>query len=124
MSVKNSILAEIVTSCVQELGYAKPTDHQQEAVQAFLSGEDMFVSLPTGSGKSVCYACTPLVFPKLVQRKRSVAIVISPLNALMQDQVARFYLKGNQGSVWREPVSVRQHHRVVMCSYDYDHYSR
>lgn len=60
----------------------------------------MFVSLPTGSGKSVCFACTPLVFDKLRRHKESgpchhcITVIVSPLNALMEDQVAKFRSKG------------------------------
>ncbi|SMN01673.1 hypothetical protein SPONL_2222 [uncultured Candidatus Thioglobus sp.] len=38
-----------------------PTDEQTEAVKTFLGGKDVFVCLPTGSGKSVCFTCLPQV---------------------------------------------------------------
>ena len=46
---------------VQALGYRQPTEEQVEVAERFVSGQDVFVSLPTGSGKSVCYACLPLL---------------------------------------------------------------
>ena len=38
---------------------------QFEVVKVFLGGKDMFVALPTGSGKSICFSCLPLVFDTL-----------------------------------------------------------
>ena len=64
----------------------------------FVRGNDVFVSLPTGSGKSVCFACTPLVFDRLraatSHDHHSITIVVSPLSAVMEDQVSSFRSKG------------------------------
>jgi superfamily II DNA helicase RecQ len=48
-----------------------------------------FVSLPTGYGKSLCYILLPNVFDQLWNAsKQSIALVVSPLIALMEDQIA------------------------------------
>ena len=48
----------------------------------------MFVSLPTGSGKSLCYCLLPSVFDALrVTEGRSIVVIVSPLISLMKDQV-------------------------------------
>ena len=60
---------------------------QAAIVQAILSGKDTLVLLPTGSGKSVCFQIPALILPKLT-------IVISPLIALMEDQVKNLQAKG------------------------------
>lgn len=70
---------------------------QLEAAREFVKGKDVFVSLPTGSGKSLCYGCLPLVFDTLRQNDSNtklIVVVVSPLRALMLDQVQSFSAKG------------------------------
>ena len=57
-----------------------------EAVRTVLSGRDTFVSLPTGYGKSIIYAALPLIFDRLLDRKGSIVVCVSPLTSLMIDQ--------------------------------------
>lgn len=67
---------------------------QREAIRAFVQGRDVFVSLPTGFGKSLCYALLPLVFDCLRRKEGSIALCISPLTALMMEQRSKFTVKG------------------------------
>ena len=60
---------------------------QEEAIDALLSGGHVLAVMPTGSGKSLCYQIPALVLGGLT-------IVVSPLVALMQDQVAALRLAG------------------------------
>ena len=82
------------------LGYPSVKEKQKEAVTTFLSGRDISISLPTGYGKSFCYATLPIAFDILLKRdsskecERSIVIVVSPLLALMGDQVSSFSSKG------------------------------
>jgi len=89
---------EIVAEVGVELGYSSLKTEQTQAILKFLQGKDVFVVLPTGYGKSLCYACLPLVFDRVFGRlstnERSIAVVISPLIALMEDQVGSFSSRG------------------------------
>ena len=53
------------TKAAKVLGYPKLYPHQTLAVKIYVSGCDMFVCLPTGSGKSLCYSLLPSVFDLL-----------------------------------------------------------
>ena len=78
------------------VGISQLKSQQKEAIQAFAQGHDVFVSLPTGFGKSLCYALLPLVFDHLLHRcaGTSIVLVLSPLTALMLEQRNKFVLKG------------------------------
>ena len=61
-------------------GYDGLRFQQNEIIQSVLDGKDTLGILPTGGGKSICYQLRSLVF-------EGITIVISPLIALMQEQV-------------------------------------
>ena len=68
-------------------GFSSLRPLQKEAIDAALDGRDALVVLPTGGGKSLCYQLPPLVTERLT-------VVVSPLIALMQDQVDGLRLHG------------------------------
>ncbi len=85
------VIQRAIVEAGGKLGYAKLCPQQEIAVTNFLKGRDVFVCLPTGSGKSLCYCLLPAAFDQLRHakdtRSQSVVVVVSPLIALMKDQV-------------------------------------
>jgi ATP-dependent DNA helicase RecQ len=68
-------------------GYSEFRPGQQEVVEKILSGKDVVVIMPTGSGKSLCYQLPALLMP-------GATLVVSPLIALMKDQVDALRARG------------------------------
>lgn len=77
---------------------------QTQAVEAFLQGRDVLTVLPTGFGKSLCFQLPAVV---LARKGLGCTLVVSPLIALMDDQVAQLRARGvrahalHSGVPWR-----------------------
>ncbi len=69
-------------------GYSSFRPGQEEVIANILDGTNVLVVMPTGSGKSLCYQIPALV------RDNGLTLVVSPLVALMEDQVAALKLDG------------------------------
>ncbi len=72
-------------------GYEQFRGPQQDIVEHVIGGSDALVLMPTGGGKSLCYQVPAIVRQ---QQGRGVTIVISPLIALMHDQVGALHEAG------------------------------
>ncbi len=77
MSISKS---DLHSSLKKYFGFSKFKGLQEDVVKSILSGNNTFVIMPTGGGKSLCYQ-----LPALMQE--GTAIVVSPLIALMKNQV-------------------------------------
>ena len=77
MSIK---LTPIQESLKSFFGFNSFKGNQEEIIQSVLNGEDTFVIMPTGGGKSMCYQLPAIM-------SEGTAIIISPLIALMKNQV-------------------------------------
>ncbi|HET6485055.1 MAG TPA: ATP-dependent DNA helicase RecQ, partial [Spirochaetia bacterium] len=71
---------DLARALKQHFGFAGFRPHQSEIVQAVLRGKDVFASLPTGGGKSLCYQLPAVM-------RDGLTLVVSPLISLMKDQV-------------------------------------
>ncbi|MGZ5006880.1 MAG: DNA helicase RecQ [Methylobacter sp.] len=82
-------------------GYDKFRGQQQDIIDTLIAGQDAMVLMPTGGGKSLCYQIPALIRP-------GVGIVISPLIALMQDQVNALLQLGVKAAFLNSTLSLEQ----------------
>ncbi len=78
---------------------------QQEIVQAILGGENVLGVMPTGSGKSLCYQLPAIIRPGLT-------VVVSPLIALMRDQVRQLQSIGVEAAALNSANEPEENRRV------------
>jgi ATP-dependent DNA helicase RecQ len=118
MPATPDISAALHRTLQQVYGYSSFRPQQQEIIQDLVAGNDAFVLMPTGGGKSLCYQIPAL-------HRRGVGIVVSPLISLMKDQVdalvangvaAAFY-NSSQGSDAARRVLARLHNHELDLLY-------
>nr|MBP6536301.1 RecQ family ATP-dependent DNA helicase [Xylophilus sp.] len=104
MSTAHSVLHDV-------FGYEQFRGPQQAIVEQVIGGGDALVLMPTGGGKSLCYQ-----IPAIVRRQagHGVSIVVSPLIALMHDQVGALHEAGVEAAFlnstldWQEALDVER----------------
>lgn len=82
-------------------GYDRFRPMQESIIQSILSGRDTVVLMPTGGGKSVCFQIPALILPGLT-------VVVSPLIALMKDQVGALHMNGIQAAFYNSTQTSRE----------------
>ena len=81
------VVDSLETALHTHFGWSRFRAGQRPVVEAVLSGRDALAVLPTGGGKSLCYQLPALV-------RQGLVVVISPLVALMEDQVLQLQRRG------------------------------
>ncbi len=89
-------------------GYDAFRGQQQAAIERALAGKDSLVLMPTGGGKSVCYQV-----PAQLGKDKGTVLVVSPLIALMQDQVSALHALGVPAAFLNSSLSYDEQDEVI-----------
>jgi ATP-dependent DNA helicase RecQ len=98
---------DLLTPLRRYWGYDAFRPLQESIVRSLLTGRDTCVVMPTGGGKSLCYQLPAAMSPD------KTVIVISPLIALMEDQVAQLGQMGISAALLNSSISAAQQSRVI-----------
>ena len=102
MTAEQRTPAEVLDSV---FGYSSFRGQQEEIIEHLCTGGDAVVLMPTGGGKSLCYQIPALVRP-------GTGVVISPLIALMEDQVLALEALGVKAAYLNSSLSPEEAHEV------------
>ena len=81
--------ANAASMAAQALGCSTLKPEQMQVITEVLRGRDVFAILPTGFGKTLCYAALPAAFDYINPGgPPSIVLVVSPLTAIMKDQAS------------------------------------
>jgi ATP-dependent DNA helicase RecQ len=87
-------------------GFDAFRSQQEEVVNDLIAGLDLLVLMPTGGGKSICYQIPAIM-------RDGVGIVVSPLIALMEDQVAAMKLQGIRAAYYNSSLTSTEARKVL-----------
>ena len=104
---KNNPDGRLLETLRRHFNFSEFRDGQQEIIQAALSGRDTLGVMPTGSGKSLCYQLPALMLPGLT-------LVISPLIALMKDQVDALARQGIRATLINSSLKKEEAERRLL----------
>ena len=101
----NLLMQNSTEALKKHFGYSDFQPMQESIVNDVLAGRDVFVLMPTGSGKSLCYQLPAVM-------KDGITVVISPLIALMKDQVDGLRVNGIGASCINSSLSIKEIERI------------
>lgn len=90
----------------QRFGFTQFKAGQREVIEATLAGHDTLAVMPTGQGKSLCFQLPASILPGLT-------VVVSPLIALMKDQVDALTAKGISAAAFHSGISQAARHETL-----------
>ena len=103
---KGSALPNAIEILETTFGYCSFRDQQQSIVEHVIAGHDALVLMPTGGGKSLCYQIPALA-------RDGLAVIVSPLIALMQDQVEALQQLGVSAAFLNSSLSAEDNARIT-----------
>ncbi len=103
---KDGEIAAVRKTLNDVFGYQSFRTYQEEIINGLIQGQDAFVLMPTGGGKSLCYQIPALHRP-------GIAIVVSPLISLMKDQVDALQANGVRAACYNSSLGVIEARQVL-----------
>ena len=98
--------AKALTALQQVYGYQSFRPHQEDVIVSLIQGRDAFILMPTGGGKSICFQIPSLI-------RSGVTIVVSPLIALMKDQVDSLVALGVRAACYNSSLTAGEGREVL-----------
>ncbi|WP_321389594.1 DNA helicase RecQ [uncultured Desulfuromusa sp.] len=106
ISETDSINGSIKQTLSEVFGYQSFRPFQEEIIAALIQGNDAFVLMPTGGGKSLCFQVPALL-------RSGVAIVVSPLISLMKDQVDALRANGVKAACYNSSLGAAESRQIL-----------
>jgi len=98
--------ARALTTLQQVFGYQHFRPHQEDVIVSMMAGRDAFILMPTGGGKSICFQIPALLMA-------GITIVVSPLIALMKDQVDSLVALGVRAACYNSSLTAGEGRDVL-----------
>jgi ATP-dependent DNA helicase RecQ len=99
-------LTDAISSLQKHFGFDDFREGQREVIGSILEGKDAVVVMPTGSGKSLCYQLPAMIL-------NGATLVVSPLIALMKDQVDALQARGLPATFINSSISESEQHARI-----------
>lgn len=97
---------QLYTALKKYFGFESFRPQQEEIITSLLDCRDNLVIMPTGGGKSICFQLPAIIFPK-------TTLVISPLIALMKDQVDGLRANGIEASFFNSSQTEKEQSKII-----------
>ena len=104
-SAQDNVLEQAEHLLKKYYGYRSFKPIQKKAIESILNGQDTFVVMPTGGGKSLCYQIPALMLD-------GMTLVISPLISLMKDQVDQLLRLGISAACMNSMLDEEQYQNL------------
>lgn len=102
----NALANQLKSTLKEKFGFESFRGPQEQIIKNLISGSDQLVIMPTGGGKSICYQLPALLLPK-------TCLVISPLIALMKDQVDGLKANGINAAFINSSLSFEERDQIL-----------